>query len=67
MKHLAYSLIVIFVLGLLLFGAVVCVASAVQYFGSFEGIVGFTALALYVIAVGIPVVIALHLLGLKMT
>lgn len=65
MIRLAYSLLVIFSLGALLFGAVVSAAFAVQYFGSLGGIIGFAAVIVYVIVVGLPVVIALHWLGLK--
>lgn len=65
MIRLAYSVFVLIVLGATLFGAVVCTAFAVQYFGSFGGLTGFAAFTLYVVAVGLPVVIGLHLLGLN--
>lgn len=65
MIRVAYSLLVLLVVGLLLFGAVVSAAFAMQYFGSFGGIVGFATVIVYMVVVGLPVAAVLHLLGLK--
>jgi hypothetical protein len=66
-KRLTFSLIAIFTLGCLLFGAVVCAAFAVQYFGSFGGFIGFATITLYVIVVALPVGLGLHWLARKLT
>ena len=67
MIRLAYSLIAIFTLGCLLFGAVVCAAFAVQYFGSFGGFIGFATIVLYAVVVALPVGLGLHWLARKLT
>ena len=64
MIRLAYSLLVIVTLGLLLFGLVVAVAFAVQYYGFNFGLTGFITSICYALVV-LPVLVGLIYLGSK--